>query len=174
MAEPEAQRAQAAEQARRTVQDGQAGQAGQGGQGGQGSGPGAGPAGQGEELAAYTAALCLLLTERDGSVTAVPEVRAAVEHTRSLLTVGGGGTVLLAAFRALDEELRRAGDARGLGGRSRGAATTPPGIRRVIKVARCPGAVPCARREPAPDLRPAPRCAVNGVRMRREQLRRDA
>jgi hypothetical protein len=157
MAEPDEQRAQAAEQARRTGHEGQAGQEG-----------------PGEQLAAYTAALCLLLAERDTSVTAVPGVRAAVERTRSLLAAGGDGTELLAAFRAVDEELRRAGDARGLGGRFRSAATTPPGIRRVIKVARCPGAVPCARREPAPDLRPAPRCAVNGVRMRREQLRRDA
>jgi hypothetical protein len=127
---------------------------------------------QERELAEHTGALCALLNER--ALLRHPEVREAAEHVRSLLAAHPDRDQLAAAFTRLDEALRRAGDARGLRGRSRGGgATAPAGIRRVIKVARCPGAVLCTRREPAPDLRPLPRCAVNGVRMRREQLGRE-
>jgi hypothetical protein len=128
------------------------------------------------ELAEYTAALCVLLTERDGSVAETHQVREAAARARALLAPDADREELLEAFRTLDEALRRAGDARGLRGSSRNVpapGATLPGVRRVIKVARCPGAVLCTRREPAPDLRLPPKCAVNGVRMRREQLRRE-
>ena len=61
------------------------------------------------------------------------------------------------------------GDAGGLLGHSRGAVV--PGITAHIKVAICPGPIRCSRIERARDLRPAPDCAVNGKRMRKDGLR---
>ncbi|WP_267241656.1 hypothetical protein [Streptomyces sp. PR69] len=127
------------------------------------------------ELAEWAGALCALLGER-GAGTADQASREAAARARTLLLAGHADRAeLRAAFEELDEALRRAGDARGLRGRSRSHAASPspapPGLRRVIKVARCPGALPCARREPAPDLRLPPKCAVHGVRMHRESLR---
>ncbi|MFG2174043.1 hypothetical protein ACGFMO_22185 [Streptomyces niveus] len=122
------------------------------------------------------AALCLLLNDRDGLHGGDGQVAETVERARRLLAADGTDPARLdAAFEAVDQALRRAGDARGLGS-GRGDIALPgslPGIRPVINVALCPGAVPCTRREPAKDLRPAPACAVNGVRMRKERLRRD-
>ncbi|MFI2286466.1 hypothetical protein [Streptomyces niveus] len=118
------------------------------------------------------AALCLLLNDRDGLRGGDGQVAETVERARRLLAADDTRPAQLdAAFEAVDQALRRAGDARGLGSRRGDIAL--PGIRPVINVALCPGAVPCTRREPAKDLRPAPACAVNGVRMRKERLRRD-
>lgn len=131
------------------------------------------------------AALCLLLAERDGPAHTDPDVMAAVERTRELLASASASASapapspaqLDAALDALNEALRRAGYAAGLNGHARVGAipgrTHPdiPGVRPMIKVAVCPGEVPCTRREPAKDLWPAPPCALNGVRMRRERLR---
>lgn len=121
------------------------------------------------------AALCLLLDDPGGLLGGDAEVTRTVERARGLLTANGAGAVdpaqLDAAFDAVDQALRRAGDARGLGSRRGDVALH--GVRPMIKVAVCPGTVPCTRREPAKDLRPAPACAVNGVRMRKERLRED-
>lgn len=121
------------------------------------------------------AALCLLLNDPDGLRSGDDQVAETVERARRLLTANTANAVdpaqLDAAFEAVDQALRRAGDARGLG--SRRGDISLPGVRPMINVALCPGTVPCTRREPAKDLRPAPACAVNGVRMRKERLRRD-
>ncbi|MFE3116838.1 hypothetical protein [Streptomyces niveus] len=118
------------------------------------------------------AALCLLLDDRDALRAGDGQVAETVERARRLLAADDTQPAQLdAAFEAVDQALRRAGDARGLG-TGRGDIALP-GVRPVINVALCPGAVPCTRREPAKDLRPAPACAVNGVRMRKERLRRD-
>ncbi|MFC8077596.1 hypothetical protein ACFUN8_18915 [Streptomyces sp. NPDC057307] len=125
------------------------------------------------------AALCLLLNTPDGLRSSDAQVAETVERARRLLTADAVDPARLdAAFEAVDEALRRAGDSRGLGTR-RGEFLGPPGaalpgVRPMIKVALCPGTVPCTRREPAKDLRPAPACAVNGVRMRKERLRGDS
>ncbi|MFD3484484.1 hypothetical protein [Streptomyces sp. NPDC058665] len=131
--------------------------------------------------ASSIAALCALLGARDGLWRTDEEVSAATERARALLAPGSTADPgqLDAAFRELDEALLRAGDARGLGGQLRVGPGRPypgptiPGIRPMIKVALCPGTVLCTRREPAKDLRPAPPCALNGTRMRKERLRRD-
>ncbi|MFE4493406.1 hypothetical protein ACFRKD_13230 [Streptomyces niveus] len=118
------------------------------------------------------AALCLLLDDRDALSAGDGQVAETVERARRLLAADDTQPAQLdAAFEAVDQALRRAGNARGLGS-GRGDIALP-GVRPVINVALCPGAVPCTRREPAKDLRPAPACAVNGVRMRKERLRRD-
>lgn len=120
----------------------------------------------------HIAALCLLLNDPDGLRSGDGQVAETVERARRLLTTDDVHPAQLdAAFEAVDQALRRAGDARGLG--SRRGDISLPGVRPVINVALCPGTVPCTRREPAKDLRPAPACAVNGVRMRKERLRRD-
>ncbi|MFD3521324.1 hypothetical protein [Streptomyces sp. NPDC058653] len=130
------------------------------------------------------AALCALLAQRDGLWRTDEDVAAATERARGLLAPGTTADPgqLQQALRELDEALLRAGDPRGLGGALRvGAGSVPgigsrpdvPGVRPMIKVALCPGTAPCTRREPAKDLWPAPPCALNGVRMRKERLRRD-
>ncbi|MFJ6820079.1 hypothetical protein ACIQRJ_06650 [Streptomyces niveus] len=118
------------------------------------------------------AALCLLLDDRDALRGGDGQVAETVERAKRLLAADDTQPAQLdAAFEAVDQALRRAGNARGLGS-GRGDIALP-GVRPVINVALCPGTVPCTRREPAKDLRPAPACAVNGVRMRKERLRRD-
>ncbi|MFJ7423094.1 hypothetical protein ACIQXD_31485 [Streptomyces uncialis] len=124
------------------------------------------------------AALCLLLGETGGS-GGDRRVAESAERARALLAASGDPRRVDEALHAVDEALRRAGDARGLLGGSRGA-TDPrpsgsalPGLRPQIKVALCPGEPGCPRREPARDLWPAPMCAVAGVRMRKERLRRE-
>ncbi|MET4927296.1 hypothetical protein P3L51_33895 [Streptomyces sp. PSRA5] len=123
------------------------------------------------------AALCLLLNAPDGLGSRDARVAEAVGRATRLLTANAADPDELdAALDAVDEALRRAGDARGLGGRRGGvpgSSAALPGVRPMIKVALCPGTVPCTRREPAKDLWPAPACAVNGVRMRKERLRED-
>ncbi|MFI6691445.1 hypothetical protein ACIBLA_06725 [Streptomyces sp. NPDC050433] len=126
------------------------------------------------------AALCLLLDDPDGQLSTDGQVAEAVGRARRLLIANAAPDQLDAAFGAVDEALRRAGDARGLLGNLRGEVfgypaipATLPGVRPMIKVALCPGTVPCTRREPAKDLRRAPACAVNGVEMRKERLRGD-
>ncbi|MET9553576.1 hypothetical protein [Streptomyces sp. NPDC006645] len=116
------------------------------------------------------AALCLLLNDPAGLRSGDGQVAETVERARRLLAAGDAEPAQLdAAFEAVDQALRRAGDARGLGSRRGDIAL--PGVRPMIKVALCPGTVPCTRREPAKDWRAAPACAVNGVPMRKEPLR---
>ncbi|MFI6085120.1 hypothetical protein ACIBBB_29830 [Streptomyces sp. NPDC051217] len=127
------------------------------------------------------AALCALLAERNGLWRTDSDVARATERARDLLDPDSTADPdqLDAAFGELDEALLRGGDARGLGGHLRVGAGQQypgqaiPGVHPMIKVALCPGTVLCTRREPAKDLRPAPPCALNGGRMRKERLRRD-
>jgi hypothetical protein len=114
------------------------------------------------------AALCALLDSPQDLQG--PDVREAAERARELLRSGAGGDELAAAYRAVDRALRRAGDARGLTGRSRGV--TVPGVAQHIKVAVCPGPAHCSRVERSRDLLPAPRCQVNGTLMRKSRLGR--
>lgn len=130
------------------------------------------------QRAASIAALCLLLGEPGGS-GGDRRVAESAARARALLAASGDPLRVDEALHAVDEALRGAGDARGLLGGSRGA-TEPrppgsvlPGVRPQIKVALCPGEPRCPRREPARDLWPAPMCAVAGVRMRKERLRRE-
>ncbi|MFI9202231.1 hypothetical protein [Streptomyces sp. NPDC053048] len=134
------------------------------------------------QLAERTAALCGLLAESDGHGHGDARVREAVARAVALLRAPARSEEELAvAFRAVDDALRRAGDARGLLGRFRGAPVSRaavvapglPGLRPAIRVALCPGEVPCTRREPARDLWPAPQCPLHGARMRKERLARD-
>ncbi|WP_415949447.1 hypothetical protein [Streptomyces sp. KLOTTS4A1] len=112
------------------------------------------------------AALCALLgTPED---LRGPGVRELAERARDLLRQGAGAEELADCYSALDTALRRAGDARGLVGGSRGGRV--PGVSRRIKVALCPGPIGCTRVERARDLFPAPSCAVHGIRMSKGDL----
>jgi hypothetical protein len=123
------------------------------------------------ELASCIQALCVLLgAERE--LRALPEVPEAAARAKALLVARADTDTLMTAFRALDDALRGAGDARGLLGRTRGhAPQQSPGVHTQIKVAVCPEPVPCARLEPVRDLWPAPLCAVGEQRMRKVRLR---
>ncbi|MFD5557302.1 hypothetical protein ACFWIA_26115 [Streptomyces sp. NPDC127068] len=122
-------------------------------------------------------ALCALLGESGGGGD--PQVAETAARAGALIAADGDRQQVDEALHAVDEALRRAGDPRGLLGRSRGAAdlrpsgSVVPGVRAQIKVALCPGEPRCPRREPARDLWPAPMCTVTGVRMRKERLRRE-
>ncbi|MEO3749923.1 hypothetical protein [Streptomyces sp. B6B3] len=123
------------------------------------------------QVADHTAALCALLAD-ERELRRLPEVSDAATHARSLVASRVGAEELRAAFRAVDDALRRAGEARGLLGRSRGVASgQAPGIGPQLRVAVCPAAVRCSRVERARDLLPAPPCAVSGDRMRKVRLR---
>ncbi|MGP4050671.1 hypothetical protein [Streptomyces sp. 2A115] len=125
------------------------------------------------ELAQYIQALCVLLgAERE--LRDLPRVPEAAARAKSLVVSEAAAEELRTAFRALDEALRGAGDARGLLGHSRGFSDPPgqrmPGVSTQIRVAVCPEPVRCARLEPVRDLWPAPGCAISGQRMRKVRL----
>ncbi|MER5633456.1 hypothetical protein CP967_03425 [Streptomyces nitrosporeus] len=113
-----------------------------------------------------TAALCSLLGSPED--LRHPGVRENAERARDLVRGGAGADELTECFGVLDHVLRQAGAAGGLLNASRGA--TARGVAAHIKVAVCPGPVPCNRLERARDLLPAPLCAVHGARMRKSRL----
>jgi hypothetical protein len=135
-----------------------------------------------QDFGELVAALCTRMGEHGGSLVDDPDARAAADATVAAVREGAGEERLRELFARLDEALRAAGLAHGLGaGEFRGIDPAGhyqrlPGVvgYAVHKVLRCPAPTRCARQQRSTWETRAhpPICAVHDLALVEERRRR--